>query len=386
MFFINAFVYISGVFYTPFISSYYSTKGISPTRIGILLMIGPITAIFVQPFWGKLSDSRGKRKLVLSVAVAGSCFAMCAYYIGNSFASYIFATVLVNIFTLSIIPLSDAVLISLTGSLGISFSWVRLGGTLGYAAMAVFAGIILKRYPQMQFALSSCSYALLLLLISFLPKDDKLNKIKSTKKRIKPIKIISISNIFLSNEIYLVLFSVLICQIGLSFYSGFMGPYLIQQGYSQREIGIMNCLSALSEVPVLLVIDKIRQRVGEIPVLLFSCFMTAIRIFIFTGESIFSAALAQLLQGTTYMTTYYCAALYIGKNVREGKLSQGQGILGTVQMGMGAVLGSFIGGLTVDYIGFRKAFLFVSIILFVLSGFILTYFRIIQVGSVKRRG
>ncbi len=370
LFLINAFVYISSVFYVPFISSYYAGNGITPAQIGVLLMIGPITAIIVQPLWGRLSDATGRRKLVLALAVAGSGLSMLIYYAGNSFRIFFIAAVAVNVFMTVVVPLCDALIINQAELLGIPFSVVRLGGTLGFSVMAVIAGNLLKKYPDMQFALSSIGYAILLILIAFLPRDSARGRsIPKTGRKTR----MGIHNIFVSKEIYLVLSFVLISQIGLSFYSGFMGPYLIKQGQSQKEIGVMSCLSALSEVPVLLIIEKVRKKFGEVRVLMFSCFMMALRIFIFTGETLLSAGLAQILQGTTYMTVYYCAAVYIATNVKKGMFSLGQGVLGVVQTGIGAVIGTSVGGILVNSIGFKKSFWVVASTLVVLTSMLGMY-------------
>ena len=83
LFTINAFVYIASVFYTPFISAYYACNGISAAQIGVLLTIGPIVTILIQPLWAKLSDRTQKRKQVLLLVAAGSGLSMFLYYLGG---------------------------------------------------------------------------------------------------------------------------------------------------------------------------------------------------------------------------------------------------------------------------------------------------------------
>ena len=52
----------------------------------MLLAIGPIFAIFIQPLWAMLSDRTGKRKLLLILLALCTAGAYLLYYLGASFA------------------------------------------------------------------------------------------------------------------------------------------------------------------------------------------------------------------------------------------------------------------------------------------------------------
>lgn len=65
LFLINVSFWVACGSCAPFLSAYYKRIGLSFTQIGVLLAIGPIFAIFIQPLWAMLSDRTGKRKLLL---------------------------------------------------------------------------------------------------------------------------------------------------------------------------------------------------------------------------------------------------------------------------------------------------------------------------------
>lgn len=355
LFIVNAFVYISMLFYTPFIGFYFASNNITPTQISKLLVLGPIMAIVVQPMWGRISDKLGKRKLVLGIVSLCSGLSMLCYYIGTSYKVFFFATVCANIFIMAIVPLSDAILIRLSISEGVSFSYIRLGGTIGYAIVALLIGNYLRIYPQRQFILGSLSYLVLFFLIMLLP--ESINQQKNHTEKNKTVA----TDIFTDKKVYLVLLLALVCQIGLSFHSGFLGPYMLTKGYTQMELGILNFISAVSEIPILLVIDRVSKKGDVIKLMVFACLMTAIRIVLFTGNGIIEMVISQFLQGVTYMTAYYCASTYISTHVREGYISQGQGYLGVIQLGIGAVIGTLGGGMAIEHFGYKKGYLLVAL-------------------------
>lgn len=70
-----------------------------------------------------------------------------------------------------------------------------------------------------------------------------------------------ILSILISNQVIFVLAFAFICQVGLSFYGGFTSVYLLNLGYGQGTIGLLNCISALSEVPVLFFANKLLKKV-----------------------------------------------------------------------------------------------------------------------------
>ena len=47
------------------------------------------------------------------------------------------------------------------------------------------------------------------------------------------------------------------------YHGTFLGVYLVDLGFDNGMIGVMNCVSALSEVPVLFLINRIRKKSGD---------------------------------------------------------------------------------------------------------------------------
>lgn len=167
-------------------------------------------------------------------------------------------------------------------------------------------------------------------------------------------------SIFDTSEILFVLALALIESLGLGFCGSFMGSYAVELGFGSSLIGVLSCISALSEVPILLFAGKLVDRFGEIPLLIFSGVMMSLRLCL-TGMGLVPAMIsAQFLQSVTYMTTYICCTQYISKHVRAGKMSQGQSALAIVQSGLAAVASNLFGGMLVDAVGTRQAFFAVA--------------------------
>ncbi|MDD3172976.1 MAG: MFS transporter [Herbinix sp.] len=376
----NAFVYIAFSLYNPFLSSYYSKAGLNALQIGTLLTIGPLFAIFIQPFWAILSDKTGRRKDILSLLVVGSGISMLSFYIGHSFLTFLIAASLLAIFCTSIFPLNDAITLRYANRYQLDFSRIRMGGTIGFATFVVIAGAIIKQYPTLLFLMGFFGYFVLLIFIRILPEDEKVSSSDTKEGTISvPLKEkkTGLLHIFESKQIYFMLGFAFISQVGLSFNGCFIGVYMINLGLNESMIGIINCICALSEIPVLFIINRVLCKISTTKVIIFSSLLLGFRLFLITGGNIGFIIAAQALQGLTYMTIYFSCAVFISKNVKPENQSKGQSALTIVQTGFGSIVGNIAGGYFVDKFGLIIAYRFIAVIVIIVSlliGSLLLYY------------
>lgn len=372
LFLINAFVFIPIAQYTPFLSAYYSKQGINALEIGILFTIGPIVSIIIQPIWAYISDHTGRRKLILCFVVLGTAFALLSYYIGNTFFSFFIAALLLAVFVNSIIPLNDANTLRIAHKYELDFSKIRMGGTIGYATTVIFAGEIVKQKPSIGFLMGSIGYVILFLLIAKLPKEDPTDRSISERKYAseRPKDRRSRFHIFESKEIYFILAFAFINQVGLSFNYSFLGVYMLNMGMSESTMGLINCISALSELPVLLLINQIIKKISPMKISLIACVLLSLRILAVTGGSLPFVILSAVLHGMTFMTVYFSCAVFISKNVKQENQSKGQSVLTIIQAGLASITGNIAGGFLVDKLGLKSSYLIMATAVIMIAGLI----------------
>lgn len=337
----------------PFLSAHYKSIQLTSSQIGMLFAISPVCAICIQPVWAYVSDRSGRRKTVLVALAICTAAASLLYYCGKTFMICLLATVVMSLFSSALLPLCDAIVIDRAQAYHCNFATIRIGGTLGYALIVFLAGFILERHPSIQFALSCGAYLVFALVAWRIPMGEEQRKLAAKKKE---LKVSTGKGIFVDNEVIFVLLFAFVESIGLGFCGSFTGVYAVELGHSQKLIGMLSCISALSEVPILLYALRLTKRFGEIPLLSFSAVMISLRLFLIGLGTVPTMFGGQLLQSVTYMTTYYCCTRYISTHVREGKISQGQSILTMVQSGLASVSANLLGGRLVDHVGTRNAF------------------------------
>ncbi len=334
--------------YSPFMGAFYTKQGISNTQIGMLSAIGPLAALFIQPFWGIISDKIGKRRNVLIFIVFGSSLAILSYRIHSGFLYFLVCTVLLTSFSTAIIPLCDAIVTNLTRKNKVNFAFIRIGGTVGYAITVLIIGNLVKQDIKRIFLFGCAGFLLLIFFLLLLPNEQAVKKEKTKL----PVK----EKIFTNYQIRFVLLFAFLLQLGLTFCGTYYGVYVIKLGFSASILGVSSSISALSEIPILLLINKLIKRFGPVNILAFSVAMVALRLVFAASGLLPLMLMSQLLQSVTYMTCYYSCVMFISENVAEGKLSQGQSILAMVQTGLGSTLGSLLGGVMTEEFGIKHSF------------------------------
>ena len=378
---VNSFIYIGASVYAPFLSAYYATRGISAAQIGVLLAVGPVVSILIQPLWAWLSDHTGRRKRVLEAVALGTAAACLFYYLGTGFAFFFAAAILYTSFGTSLVPLSDAVILRQAERHDLDFAKIRMGGTVGYAVTAFLAGFYLKGNPGAQFLLAAGGYLVLFLFIRRLPGDTAPERARPREEEAAPPPG---RGIFDSGEVVFVLLFAFLSNAGLTFLTAFLGVYALELGYTQSLIGGMNFVSAMSEVPILLCIGRILRRFGPIPVLAFSCGAMCLRILLASGGTVPLLLLSQGLQSVTYMTVYYSCTTYVGRHVLPGRQSRGQSILVMVQAGLGAIAGNLAGGYAVERLGIRGAYRAAALVLLAAAGLVTLGFCLYRRRAASR--
>lgn len=169
---INAFIYVPSALYTPFLNAYYKMNGLSATRIGILSTISPVCFILIQPMITRLSDRLGKPKAFSMAGVAGIILSLASYYLGNSFLSFFISATLLAIFLSPVYPLTDSMVIRNAFKKNYNYAYIRLGGTIGFSIAVLLVSFILSQHQELLFFMGMAGYAVLFILLAFLPKSE----------------------------------------------------------------------------------------------------------------------------------------------------------------------------------------------------------------------
>ena len=181
--------------------------------------------------------------------------------------------------------------------------------------------------------------------------------------------------IFDTNEVVYIFIFAVVNMIGLTIVNSFLGPKVLEMGFDQSLIGIMNFLSAMSEVPVLLLINRWNERFRAVYLMALAVVLTGVRLLLASSDSIVLVVMSQLLQGLTYMVVFYTSVTYISQHTLNGKASQAQTYLVMLQSGLGAILANITAGYIMGWLGTSAGFRWIGLTVMCISLLTLTVYQ-----------
>ncbi|MBP7402880.1 MAG: MFS transporter, partial [Clostridia bacterium] len=350
--YLTYFLYFSVVsVFGPYLTPYYRSLGFSMLQIGILAATGSIAAILIQPFWSHLADRLGYRLRVLRIVVAGTAAGILLLALPRTFAGMLVLVAVFQAFFTAIIPVQDAVSLTYCNHVGRSYAGVRIGGPIGYAIVVLFTGRLAGETPQdmrRMFIVAAAGFALLYLLSFAMPRDGS---------GVAQRKIASVGTLLRNRRLTLFLAYMFAYQFALTLLFNFIALHIRDIGLTNRHVGYAMCIAAATEIPVLLLIDRVLRRRSPAMVLLAAGFVLTARLLLTArADSFADMALAQGLHGLCFMTAFYSGMQFVNREVPEELKASGVGLLTLVTAGFASILSSVTGGWLADRLSLQTLF------------------------------
>ena len=276
--------------YNTYLNLYLSSEGLSDSQIGFIISVSTLFILLAQLFWGWVSDRVKVKNRILELLYLATAVISLLFYVGSSFWFLLAAVTFFSIFFNPIIPLQDNYALEYLEKSRWDYGQIRMGGTLGYSVTVLLIGFLLHDDYRIIFLMVAICMALCRMLCFAMPKvsggKPPNGKHTSWKKLLKNKTLLG-----------LILFNMMF-SIGLNFYHNFYPIYYTKIGGNSSMIGAMMFLSAMSEVPMLLIIRKLEDRIGIRSALILAGVATTLRwiLLAFVKDSYIVIAV-NLLQG-----------------------------------------------------------------------------------------
>jgi oligosaccharide:H+ symporter len=354
---INGMYWVTTVFYISYMSAYYREKGLSAPQIGIMYIVNPLTALLVQPLWARISDRTGRRRRVLTGLSVISAVCVLFYTRADTFGEIFATSILFYFFNCAILPLCDALVIDQARIAKTHFSHVRMSGTVCYALVAILSSRYLGADIEKMFRLGSVSLILFTLLCLGLPKD-----IPASGRSVSKGHIGSILDIFDTRAVLGIFVFEFAIYFGLQFAVSFNGVFLLELGCDSSILGIVSCISASCQIPVLLCADKLYKRFGARKLMMLASASIILCLALASIGNVWMLITGQMLQSLAYMLCYYVCTRYVSLHVRDGKISQAQSMVVLIGTGLGSIGSALAGSSLVKAFDLKMAYFIMSLI------------------------
>ncbi|MCI7619815.1 MAG: MFS transporter [Firmicutes bacterium] len=355
-----------------FASAFLLARGYSNAEIGIILAVGNILAVFLQPLIADLADRSKKLSLigvtqlsaVLLIVLMGLLFVM-----KQKSAALWVVYMLIMAWMTTLQPLFNSLAFKLeeTG-VHINFGACRSVGSLAYAVLCAFLGTLVEAKGVGVLPLSG-EIVLLMLLASLWVTKTQFDRMMGEKTGKQAVPVLGecgqvpVADAEEAEEINLALFVKInklfvilnLAVIGVFFSNSILNNFMLQVvegvGGTSEDMGRIFSVMAFLEIPALFFFDKIKERFSCQFILKFAAICFTLKVLlIYLAESVTMIYVAHLLQTFSFGLFLPAMVSFIGEVMAKGEAVKGQALY-TVMVTVSSMLASVLGGIMLDVSG-----------------------------------
>jgi PPP family 3-phenylpropionic acid transporter len=347
-------IYTAYASINPYIPILLRFSGHSPSTVGILMGILEGAGIAGPFIFGCFADKWGRYKpglIITHIMILLTLIPLLVFR--GPLAAGILMTVLGLGFR-SAFPLLDAVITINIGNTG-NYGKIRTAGSVGFVLMMLFLQVTPILRPDNPvnitwwMAITTTAALVSMIIIpgrytntgsrgfSAAPRRERGGSLW-TPPLILGLCIIGISRLAMASI--------------NSFFSLFLVEYI-----RWNAVGAMWALATASEVPFMFLSRRLIGRFGAFPILIVSAAMVTVRLSIYALFPYKGGVIAaQLLHSICYGLFHPAAVAFISDNVPPERRALGMSLYLSLGSGLPTLLGSVLGGLIVDHLGYRLLF------------------------------
>lgn len=345
--------------YNTYLNLYLDSVGLSESQIGVTVSVSTVGILVAQVFWGMVSDRAKTKNRVLLFLYGVTALVSLMFYLNRSFWFLLIAVTLFAIFFNPLVPLQDNFSLEYLEGKKWDYGQVRMGGTIGYCITVLSIGFLLQDGYKQIFWMVALGMTACFLICLGLPKIEGYRKQGNKSSYKELIKNKPLVGMILFNMIF---------SIGLNFYYNFYTIYFTSDkiGGNSSMVGIMMFISAVSEIPMLMLIHKITEKIGIRKTLIIAALVTSLRwLLLFLLTEPIPIIVVNLMHGIGYTSFSYCIITYIGKTVPKDMRATGQTMNVLIGNVISKVLFGFVGGFASENLGANKIMLFAGVMMIV---------------------
>lgn len=329
---------LAGGLFNPYLTTLLVHQGMSAGQVGMMMSLGTLLSIIVQPFWGYMVDRYRQTKLVLICSI-GMPAVLAYFYNVQLFALLVIVYTTSIIFSVTQSPIADSYAVTAAREGRTSYGTIRSLGSLGTALGGYAGGLYLSFFHITQlwlpfFIFSAAGVAMVLTLSN---KSDSYRTTVSLTEGFKKM---------LSNRNFLwFLVGCFFVNQTLTAYNSFFVLSFQEAGGSFSMVGFALLLASMTNVPSMLLAAKIIAKLGRERTLVIAAFAYALRWavqWLFPYPPVMIGI--QALHGLSFGLFYVAAVEYVANVSGKEMQATGQSVFNMVFVGLGGIIGNLLNG------------------------------------------
>jgi len=328
-------------------------KGASNAQIGIFSAIAAVVSMVFQPMWGMLGDKIGSPRKVLRICLAGSAIFFGTVLFTGNFYIAVVLLLLDTAFRCGVVGLLDSHTISEINKMpGLQYGHIRLAGSVFFGLLSLIYSSVIDNFSVSAIIPISVGVAIVAIAFGVFVAKDTGDKKETPSLQRPNIKKDAVS--LFRNRRYLTL----IIFVGLTALAVqplwiFLIEFVTEVGGSAGNVPLIQALRCVVEVPLFIFVGSLCKRTNSKKLMILgTAFMMVYIIILLFANSFAWIVVAHLVGGTPGFIFGHTGRLrYLNEVAPETVRSTSITLMGTLEIGMGAILGNLIAGFVLDMYG-----------------------------------
>ena len=338
-------VFVAVAAYSPNLSVYYQSLGITLGQIGLLMAFTSGAALLSAPAWGAIHDRYPRSFVLLPLAgLLAATGAVGLATVGNS-PLLVLSAAAFAVGNSGIVPMMDVRVLDLAGADRARYGFVRACGSISFMVFAPIVGVLVQNRGIGAFFLVMIP-ALLVGGVVATSVRGRTNVVRA------PSMLRSPGRVLRHRPILLFLVASLVCWTAISAQQSFFSLYFKSLGGSSEQIGWAWAIGAALEAPMMMLFPIMARRFGVERLILIGAGITVVRQIanvVFLVPTVLLAC--SLLQGCGYGLLVIGGVTFVSRQAPKGTAATAQGLLGGVTVSSAAILGAGVGGQLAGVLG-----------------------------------
>jgi len=359
----NAFLglWASGFFYfaalgfvLPFLPLLLQTSGLTYAEIGIVYMIGLIFPVFLQTIWGAVADRIGRKTIIMSATTA-SAIISGLYPHASSFLQFSLLGLLWYTFLAAATTVTPALAMDIAGTttVGRRFGTYRISGSIGWITSTATSGFVAESLGiKTVFYLATILYLASAVFVQISARNQPPRKNEASTDR-------NFHQLIRNKNFAIFLATIFMANISAVTFLSFLSLYTSKLGGSDVVIGWAFSIAAIAEVPCMIYLAGLSDKIGRKPLLVTALFSYPLRLFLYTIVITPNLILPiQLLYGLTF-GLFYVTSVALVSDVTSENRGIALGLYSTASSA-GSAAGSALAGFIADSYGLINMYRFMT--------------------------
>ncbi|GHV53886.1 MFS transporter [Spirochaetia bacterium] len=342
----------------PFLVILLRDLGYSPSVIGILMAINSLAGIAGPFIFGHFADEHGRYRppMLICHGITLLMLFPLAYFSNPLITALILLTLSLGLG--SIQPLTEAI-VSIGIGPGGNYGKIRTPGTISYVVTILILQFtpLLRPNHRYNIIIWTALFTIFSMIVyAGIPsKYTHVSRPRSIPGNQGPSAPLSRTGIW-TPLLILGLLTIALSRLALSGAQSFFSLYVVHELHWEA-IGLLNAISAASEMPFLFFSKRIIDRFGALNCLALGCFAVLIRLVILVLFPTPAGAVAsQTLHSLSFGLFHPAAMAFISSCVPPHKRALGMSLYLAIGGTLPGLLGNISGGFIVDHLGYRALF------------------------------